>query len=119
MKTPLLLALLFLAIACTTEKKYVPKEYSIEQFYKNTRLGGGSFSYDETKLLVSSDQTGIFNVYEIAIDDTSKRQLTHSDLESCFAIDYVPGTSNVLYSSDKGGNEINHLFYLRPMALQT
>ena len=87
-------------------------QYTIEQFYKNTRVNGGAFSPDEKKLLVSSDETGIFNVYEIDIETARKKQITHSGEESFFAIDYVPGTGQVLYSADKGGNEIDHIYLL-------
>ncbi len=101
--------------ACSEQPKeevYVPKEYSIDQFYKNTRIGGGAFSNDETKFLVHSDESGIFNLYEISITDGSKTQLTNSTEESYFVVDYVPGTGQVLYSADKGGNEIDHIYLL-------
>lgn len=69
----------FLALlALLSYSKTVPevKQYAIDQFNKNIRKGGGNFSADETKLLVSSDQSGIFNVYEINIADTTVRQVT-------------------------------------------
>ncbi len=88
------------------------EEYSIEQFYENTRIGGGEFSEDEKRLLMSSDESGIFNVYEINISDGSKKQITNSKDDSFFAIDYVPGTGDILYSADKGGNEIDHIYLL-------
>lgn len=44
--------------------------------------------------------------------DQSMSALTKSTTESIFAVDYVPGTSDLIYSADKGGNEIDHL-YLR------
>ncbi len=88
------------------------KEYTIEQFYGNTRVGGGVFSEDENKLLMSSDESGIFNVYEINIDNGNKTQVTNSKEDSYFAIDYVPGSNNILYSADKGGNEISHIYLL-------
>jgi len=89
----------------------VPK-YTIEQFYANERIGGGVFSPDETKLLVSSNSTGIFNVFEISIADSAKHQVTASTVESYFAVDYVPGTGDILYAADKGGNENNPLSLL-------
>lgn len=88
------------------------RTYTIEQFYENTRIGGGEFSEDETKLLISSDESGIFNVYEINIEDGSKKQITNSTDDSFFAIDYVPGSGDILYSADKGGNEISHIYLL-------
>lgn len=89
------------------------KQYSIEQFYKSTSTGGGAFSFDEKKLLVSSNESGIYNAYEIDIATGNKKALTHSTNESIFANDYVPGTLNIIYSSDKGGNENDHLFLLK------
>jgi dipeptidyl aminopeptidase/acylaminoacyl peptidase len=113
-----LFAVAVLAIACkqnpSTDAPKDVKQYSIEQFYKNVRIGGGAFSPDETKLLVHSDESGIFNLYEINIADGSKRQVTNSTVESFFSVGYVPGTGEMLYSADKGGNEIDHIYLLSP-----
>lgn len=86
------------------------RQYSIEQFYKSTQVGGGSLSSDDTKLLVSSNESGIYNGYEIDIATGEKKALTTSTQESIFADAYVPGTRHIIYSSDKGGNENDHLF---------
>lgn len=86
--------------------------YTIEQFYANKQIGGGAFSPDETRLLVSNNESGIYNVYEITVADASMRQVTSSTVESFFAIDYVPGGTDILYTADKGGNENNHIYFL-------
>ncbi len=117
MKYICLFAALLLFAACGPTSTPPPTTvelpaYSIEQFYKNNRIGGGQFSDDEKKLLVSSDESGIFNVYEIDIESGEKQAVTNSTEESFFAVDYVPGTGQLLYSADKGGNEINHLYLL-------
>jgi Tol biopolymer transport system component len=88
----------------------MPKQYSIEQFYKNINYTQGSFSTDDKKLLTSSDESGIYNAYEIDVNSGEKKSLTNSTTESIFAADYVPGTDNFIYSSDSGGNENYHLF---------
>ena len=49
-----------------TAPQEVP-EYTIEQFLGNTNVFGASFSPDKSKVLVSSDQTGIYNVWAIPI----------------------------------------------------
>ena len=101
-------------ISCKKEKE-APKQvnqYTIEQFYANTRFSGGAFSNDETKLLVNSDESGIFNLYEINIADGTRTPVTSSTVESYFAVDYVPGTNQIMYTADKGGNEIDHLYLL-------
>ena len=97
-------------LACT--QTYSPKKYSIEQFYKNNSIIGGAFSDDENKLLVSSNESGIFNVYEIDIASGEKKQKTFSEKESFFAIDYLPKTNQILYSADKGGDELNHIYLM-------
>ena len=110
-KTNFILIITILFITSCTQN-HVPEKYSIDQFYQNNRIGGGAFSDDETKLLVSSDESGIFNVYEIDIASGEKTQKTFSEKESFFAIDYLPGTNHILYSADKGGNEINHIYLM-------
>lgn len=89
------------------------KSYTIEQFYKSSSTGGGAFSSDGKNLLVGSNESGIFNVYEIDIASGEKKPLTQSTSESMWAVDYVPGTRHFLYASDKGGNENDHLFLKR------
>jgi len=88
------------------------KQYTIEQFYKSSEVFGGDISSDDKKMLVTSNESGIYNVYEIDIASGQKQAITKSDKESIFANSYVPGTTNIIYNSDKGGNEISHL-YLR------
>lgn len=119
MKKLLVASILALAVSCgkpASEKTPEPPkeitQYSIEQFYKNESVTGGSFSNDETRLIVSSNKTGIYNLYEIDIASGEKTQLTFSDKESFFGIDEVPNSDKVLYSADKGGNENNHIYLL-------
>jgi len=105
-----LITLFVFTVSC--KKTYTSTKYSIEQFYQNNRIGGGAFSEDETKLLVSNDESGIFNVYEIDISSGGKTQKTFSGKESFFAIDYLPGANQILYSADKGGDELNHIYLM-------
>jgi dipeptidyl aminopeptidase/acylaminoacyl peptidase len=115
MKRSLLALPVILLFSCTSNDETTPaprevKQYSIEQFYKSTQVGGGSISSDDSKLLVSSNESGIYNAYEIDIASGQKKALTNSTRESVFANDYVPGTSDFIYSADKGGDENDHLF---------
>ena len=89
------------------------KEYTIEQFYKTKSISGGYFNKDETKIAINNNETGIFNVYEINLADTSMKAITNSAKESFFVDDYVTGTDNIIYSADKGGNENSHLYLLK------
>lgn len=108
---------LFLLFACGENKPAPPKaieQYSIEQFYETKGIGSGMWSEDESRLLYHSNESGIFNLYEVTVADGKSKALTQSTTESYFAIDYVPGTGEVLYFADKGGNENDHIYLLKP-----
>tara|TARA_B100002051_G_C16725573_1_gene635097 strand:- start:84 stop:1949 length:1866 start_codon:yes stop_codon:yes gene_type:complete len=89
------------------------QEYSIEALMSNNRSSGGYFSKDGSKLLYSSDKSGIFNVYEVDLKTDKEVQITSSTEESFFARGYSPITGEVIYSADKGGNENSHLYLIR------
>lgn len=104
----LILALPTLALlGCATSEPAVPapEQYSIEQFYENVNLGGGSFSPNEDKLLISSNESGIYNLYEIDIANGEKKTLTNSTQESYSAESYFPNDDRFVFSFDEGGNE--------------
>jgi dipeptidyl aminopeptidase/acylaminoacyl peptidase len=102
--------------SCTNNKDTARKvnQYTADQFFDNRSISGAAFNKDESAILVQSNGTGIFNLYELRIADTTLKPLTHSTKESFFAVDYVPGTSAYIYSADQGGNENNHLYLQRP-----
>ncbi|GET34429.1 peptidase S9 [Prolixibacter bellariivorans] len=112
-----ILLIAFAMFACKqkpAEPQRTVKQYSIDQFYKNKSIYGGQFNADESKLLICSNESGIYNLYEINLDNGTKQQITDSRVESIFPVDYVPGTDQIIYSADKGGNEISHLYLLSP-----
>lgn len=102
----------------TVEKKETIKEekpetvptYTAEAFFQTTSFSGASFSHDGKNLLVNSDETGVFNAYAFAVDGSGKTQLTQSDANAIFGISYFPKDGRLLYSSDQGGNELNHIY---------
>ena len=73
--------------ACGSENEQVnmPTKYSIAQFYKNVNVSGGSFNKDATKLLASSNRTGIYNAISIPVNGGQPQQLTNSDGDAIFA----------------------------------
>jgi dipeptidyl aminopeptidase/acylaminoacyl peptidase len=91
------------------ESRQVP-EYAIEDFMGTTAYGGASFSADGKSILVSSDQTGIFNAVSIPVDGSAPTPLTHSTTDSIQVQSYFPGDERFLYQSDQGGNELDHLY---------
>ncbi|HPE56194.1 MAG TPA: S9 family peptidase [Bacteroidales bacterium] len=113
------LLFIFLALAIVScapqsgqEKQQTVQKYSIEQFYKNKSVYGGSFNHDESKLLFTSNETGIYNLYSISVDGTETTQITNSTEESYFAISWFPEDDRILYSADQGGNEIDHIYMI-------
>src|SRR5262245_18868610 len=54
------------------------KRYTIEQFIATTTVGGASFSPDESKILFSSNQSGIFNAYVVPVAGGEPQALTAS-----------------------------------------
>jgi len=115
MKLKILGLLLCLVIwSCKKENDTIQvkevQQYSIEQFMDNESVRGGSFSSDNSKLLVSSNRTGIYNVYTITVNGGEIKPVTQSDSTSMFAVSYFPNDERMLMSADGNGDEINHIF---------
>lgn len=99
-------------LAGPAPKPTAVRKYTIEQFMKTIRFGGSDISPDEQTVLFSSNQDGVFNLYEIPFNGGGQsKQLTASKTNAIYAIGYLPD-GRILYSSDQGGNELNHI-YLR------
>jgi len=86
------------------------KQYSIEQFMKNVSMGGSSFSSDEQLILFSSNKSGIYNAFTVPVGGGEPTQVTNSTTNSIYAISFFPEDNRILFQSDKGGNEIFHLY---------
>lgn len=108
------LLLIFFLAACqkpAEQSKQVTK-YAVEQFFDNIKIGGGSFSPDQSKLLVSSNESGIYNVYAIDIASGERTQLTQSTEESYLAQSYFPNDDRFIFMFDEGGNENYKVFMM-------
>ncbi len=84
--------------------------YSAEEFYKTRSVFGSSINADDSAILVSDDESGIYNAYRVPIDGSAPIQLTHSTNESIYVEGWFPEDERFLYSADKGGDEQDHLF---------
>ena len=84
--------------------------YSVADLYKNAEYFGASFSPDGAKILVSSNRSGIWNAFAIPTAGGDPTALTNSTTDSIFAASYFPNDGRILYTSDKGGNELSHVF---------
>ena len=111
----IVVAVLSTGIACNLRTVAPPRQvrqYSIEEFMNTTAISGASFSPDGSKILVSSDRTGIFNAHAYPVSGDEPTQLTHSTTDSIYARSYFPKDERIIYSSDQGGNERTHVYVL-------
>lgn len=116
MKKLLVIALIAGVWACKEEKKEpsiaeTMKTYTISQMMDNESIAGGSFSPDKSKLLVSSNRSGIYNMYTIPTSGGEMMPVTQSDSSSVFAISYFPKDERMLFRMDNNGDEIYHIFF--------
>ena len=118
MKTKLLILCIALLIFSCKEDKEKPdkkrevQQYTINQFMDNEAVGGGSFSPDNNKLLISSNRSGIYNAYTIPTKGGEMTPITQSDTTSYFANAYFPNDERMLISADGNGDEIDHLYVM-------
>jgi len=84
--------------------------YDARTFFETTTIFGASFSHDESRLLMTSDASGIFNVYAQPITGGAPVQLTSSEDNATFAIGYFPENDRFLYQADQAGNELFHIY---------
>ena len=96
--------------AGAVDEPFTPTAYTVEDFYENVQYSGASWSPDGQKLLVTSNASGIYNAYAIAMAGGEPQQLTASDSNSVLAISYFPDDERILFMSDQGGNELTHIY---------
>ncbi|MFQ5792348.1 MAG: TolB family protein [Acidobacteriota bacterium] len=99
-------------VACVSLETPAPSApvYDAETFYQTMAIFGASFSHDETRLLITTDASGVFNAYSQPFAGGESRALTRSTTDAIFAVSWFPEDDRFLYTSDQGGNELNHLF---------
>ncbi|HDZ03829.1 hypothetical protein LCGC14_0218480 [marine sediment metagenome] len=104
--------------SCTEKKEVqkeieitkIPDQYTIKQMMDNEAISGGSFYHDNSKLLVSSNRSGIYNMYTVPANGGEFTPITQSDSASVFAISYFPRDERMLFSMDGNGDEIYHIY---------
>jgi dipeptidyl aminopeptidase/acylaminoacyl peptidase len=98
------------APAAAAASRRPSKTYTIEQFMATTSVTGASFSADEKRILFSSNESGIFNVYSVPVAGGAATPVTRSTTDSTYAVSYFPHDDRLLFTRDQGGNELNHLY---------
>ena len=100
------------ALSCNQEKDQsrMPKQYTAEQLRNNVSVFTAGFNKDDSKILIGSNQSGIYNIYLLNVADTTSRQLTYSTTNSKFPVGFLKGSDNFIFDQDEGGNENYHLY---------
>jgi dipeptidyl aminopeptidase/acylaminoacyl peptidase len=111
---PMLLPAFF--VSCTNHPAPVAavKEYTVQELYDNKNISADAFNADDSKIMVDANISGIYNLYELNIADSSMKPLTHSAKESFYGVDYLAGSDKFIYNADQGGNENSHLYLMSP-----
>lgn len=111
MKTSRLAAVCLVMLSgCSQKKVAETRQYTIEQFMNTKRIGGGDISHDDKLVLYFSNESGIPNGYTVQAAGGAAQQVTHSQKDSIFTYSFFPNDNRILYGSDRGGNELNHLY---------
>ncbi len=88
------------------------RQYTIEEFVDTTSVANASFSHDESKLLFSSNRSGIWNAYTIPVAGGEWTAVTQSTTDNVNAVAWFPNDDRKLVTRDGGGNELNHLYVI-------
>ena len=89
--------------------------HSAADFFNTTSysIGGGggyAFSQQSGDILISSDETGVFNAYALNPQTGDTRALTQSESNATFALTWFHMDGRILVTADNGGDELNHVF---------
>ena len=90
-------------------------QVSAEAFFETTSYGlpsgaGYAFGPVSGDLLVTSDQSGVFNSYRLDVETRELEALTKSTGNPISPVSWFPNDERFLYTSDGGGDELNHLY---------
>ncbi len=93
-----------------TAKAIDIEQYSIEQFMDIENAFANGFSSDKSKVLITSNRSGIYNMYTVPSKGGEFTPVTQSDSASVYGISYFPEDDRILFRMDGNGDEIFKLF---------
>lgn len=108
-------AALAASVAAQPSNRNAPRTvptHDAKTFFDTTAYSGASFTPDESKILLTTDMSGVFNAVTIPIAGGKPEPKTASTTSAVFAVSAFPNDERILYSSDQGGNELNHVYVL-------
>jgi dipeptidyl aminopeptidase/acylaminoacyl peptidase len=104
--------LLFLISISQSLSGTVPKKYPYRDFLYTPTFKGGDIAFDSSQAVLSSDQSGVFNIFTVPATGGKLTQLTDSKVDGYNAESFFPKDYRILFSHDEGGNEIFHQYVL-------
>ena len=89
--------------------------YPAATFFQTTRFfsardSRNAFSAQSGDLLISSDETGIFNAYRVDTENGAREPLTFSTDSGIYAVGWFPDDERFLYTQDGNGDELTHVY---------
>ncbi|MDP3801153.1 MAG: S9 family peptidase [Phenylobacterium sp.] len=94
-----------------------PKTYTAAEFFQTRSYGmsspaGLGFSADGQSILISSDETGVFNAWALPVSGGAPVQLSASTTVATRGLSYFPTDGRVLLAADSGGggSELTHVY---------
>jgi dipeptidyl aminopeptidase/acylaminoacyl peptidase len=106
------------------EQPLAHQKYSAEQFFQTTgyRMGGSgpyAFSAVNGDLIVSSDETGVYNAYRLDVESGQMTVLTASSDRGVYVDSWFPNDDRFIYQQDGNGDELTHVFVMSPSGEST
>lgn len=96
------------------ETKNVPT-FSAQAFFETTTYilasgAGYAFGPETGDILMTSDESGVWNAYRANTETGTRTALTNSTTNPIRALSWFPNNERLLYTSDGGGDELDHLY---------
>lgn len=103
-----------LTLACRPEAidkgaKIGKKYYSLNDFYNAPFIKKPIFSANGDKILISTNESGVFNAYQFSLANSELTQLTNFTTNAAYGISYFPNDDRILYSLELG-SDLSHIF---------
>lgn len=86
----------------------------VDAFFATTSYHDASFSADGARVLVSANESGVFNAYAVPAAGGAPEALTASTTDAVYAVSYFPHDGRALVTHDRGGDEHYHLYVREP-----
>ena len=95
------------------------REYTIDEILSSAQIdpmskyihsNGNIFSFDNSSVIVSINKTGVYNAFSIGINNRIMESITENDKNAAYVKTYFPNDNRIIYQSDIGGNELDHVY---------